>query len=267
MDHPGPLRLVAVGDSLSEGIGDPVPGRPGWDGALHGWVHHLVVAAEAEGTPVELVANLARRGVTVAGLRAWQLRNALRLRPDVVTCPIGVNDALFPSYDRARFERDYRHVIAGLSAGARVGVVTMTLPDVAAALPLPPRTKANLRRRLDSANAVIEAVSEAYGGWLLDARGSGSLVQAGLLSIDRLHPNRVGHRLLAERMLALLREHGALGPGSAVLTAVEPVSPGQRLRGEAEYAGFLARHVIWPELRRQTRLRWRSLVGRMAGNT
>ncbi|MEO6083980.1 MAG: GDSL-type esterase/lipase family protein [Umezawaea sp.] len=103
-------RLVAVGDGVTEGVGDP--GR----GALRGWVHYL--AADPR---LFLVANLGRAGAVVADVRRHQLDRALALRPDVVTCVIGVNDVLGRGFDPAAFERGHDHV-----AGALPGVADFT---------------------------------------------------------------------------------------------------------------------------------------------
>jgi lysophospholipase L1-like esterase len=82
------MSLVAVGDSVTEGVGDP--GRDG----LQGWVHHL-----ADEAGLQLVANLARAGARVADVRRHQLERAVAAEPDVVTCAIGVNDVLRPRCD------------------------------------------------------------------------------------------------------------------------------------------------------------------------
>jgi len=47
------VRIVAVGDSLSEGVGDPAPGWAGGRGDLHGWVHHLSELLTATGRATE----------------------------------------------------------------------------------------------------------------------------------------------------------------------------------------------------------------------
>jgi lysophospholipase L1-like esterase len=220
------MRLVAVGDSVSEGVGDPC--REG----LQGWVHHL-----ADEAGFELVVNLARTGARVADVRHHQLEPAVAAAPDVVTCAIGVNDVLRPGFDPAEFAADYDHVIGALTAAASRGVLTMTLHDLTAALPLRAATRSRLRERTGQANAAIEEVARRHGAWLLDARTAPALRQAGMLSVDLLHPNRRGHRFIASSALDVLRGHGVLPAGPrAVAPEADP------LRARLAAAG---RHLLW----------------------
>jgi lysophospholipase L1-like esterase len=218
-------RLVAVGDSVTEGVGDPGPG------ALRGWVHYL--AADPR---LFLVANLGRAGAVVADVRRHQLDRALALRPDVVTCVIGVNDVLGRGFDPAAFERDHDHVVGALR-GAGAGVLTMTLHDIGAGLPVPRARLAGLRERVEQANAVIERVTERHGAWLLDAREVEPMSATGMISIDRLHPNTRGHRFLAAHALDVLRERGVVADGPRA--AVPPADPVRRRVTSA------ARHLLW----------------------
>jgi lysophospholipase L1-like esterase len=235
------MRLVAVGDSLSEGVGDPV--RDG----LQGWVHHL-----ADEAGFQLVANLARAGARVADVRRHQLERAVAAAPDVVTCAIGVNDVLRPGFDEAGFATDYDHVIGVLTAAATRGVLTTTLHDFAAGLPLPAGVRARLRDRTAQANAVIEEVARRHGAWVLDSRTAPALRSAGMLAIDLLHPNRRGHRFLASSAADVLRENGVLA--SATRTAVPDADPlPVRLAATGRHLLWVARHVAATSRRVPTR--------------
>jgi lysophospholipase L1-like esterase len=225
------MRLVAVGDSVTEGVGDP--GRDG----LQGWVHHL-----ADEAGLQLVANLARAGARVADVRRHQLERAVAAAPDVVTCAIGVNDVLRPGFDATAFAADYDHVLGTLAGAATRGVLTMTLHDVAASLPLPAGVRARLRERTGEANAVIEEVASRHGAWVLDAQTAPALRAAGMLSIDRLHPNRRGHRFIASAAMDVLRENGALPAGPRAATpAADPLSV--RLAAAGRHLLWVARHI------------------------
>jgi lysophospholipase L1-like esterase len=220
------MRLVAVGDSVTEGVGDPC--RAG----LQGWVHHL--AGEAG---FELVVNLARTGARVADVRHHQLEPAVAAAPDVVTCAIGVNDVLRPGFDHDAFAADLDHVVGALTAAAGRGVLMVTLHDLAAGLPLRAATRSRLRERTAQANAVIDEVARRHGAWLLNARAAPALRQAGMLSVDLLHPNRRGHRFLAFSALDILRGHGVLPAGPP---AVAPEADPLRVRFFAS-----GRHLLW----------------------
>ncbi|WP_188192106.1 SGNH/GDSL hydrolase family protein [Nonomuraea sp. SYSU D8015] len=92
------IRIAALGDSVTVGLGDSVPGR-GWAGFL----------AEAL-APAEL-SNLAVCGARVADVVRGQLPRALALRPSVATVLVGVNDTLrgdFAPPHRGRRRRQER---------------------------------------------------------------------------------------------------------------------------------------------------------------
>ena len=72
---PAPARFVALGDSLTVGLGDPVPGG-GW----RGWAALLAGTLGERPGGVELV-NLARSGALAAELAERQLPVARELAP------------------------------------------------------------------------------------------------------------------------------------------------------------------------------------------
>jgi lysophospholipase L1-like esterase len=226
------ITLAAVGDSVTEGVGDPARG------GLHGWVRYL-----AEDAGCRLVVNLARAGARVADVRRLQLERAVAVAPDVVTCAIGVNDVLRPAFDAGEFAADYDHVIGVLAAAATRGVLTMTLHDVAAGLPLRAAARARLRERTAQANAVIEEVASRHGAWLLDVRAAPALRSAGMLSVDLLHPNRRGHRFIASSAADVLRENGVLPPGPpAAVPEADPLPV--RLAASGRHLLWVGRHVV-----------------------
>ncbi|MCZ1011172.1 GDSL-type esterase/lipase family protein [Streptomyces lydicus] len=83
---PAPARFVALGDSLTEGLGDPVPGG-GW----RGWAALLAGALGERPGGVELV-NLARSGALAAELAERQLPVARDLGPRFASLVVGAND-------------------------------------------------------------------------------------------------------------------------------------------------------------------------------
>jgi len=90
-ENPGPhpwRRFVALGDSFTEGIGDPSPDSPG---GHRGWADRV---AEVLADTVEdfAYANLAVRGKLIAQIVAEQVEPALALKPDLITFCAGGND-------------------------------------------------------------------------------------------------------------------------------------------------------------------------------
>ncbi|PRZ43128.1 lysophospholipase L1-like esterase [Antricoccus suffuscus] len=233
-----PVNVVALGDSVSEGVGDPGKGR------LLGWIHHLTTDPEIA-TGLNLPTNFALTGAKICDVRRDQLPQARAMDADLYICVIGVNDVMSSSFRRSRFEADYDYVIDALMNVARRGVLTMTLHDVVGGIPLPASKLACHRDRAEQANRVIERVSAKYGAWLLEARDALPMRGSGMLSIDRLHPNRRGHRYLASMAAAELHAHGVV-PQPPKLT----VPPAQPLRarslGAARHGLWLGRHLTAP---------------------
>src|SRR5438552_16094538 len=97
------MKLVALGDSITLGYGDPMPGG-GW----RGWAALL---AEAVGADLH---NLAKSGAQVRDVAESQLNRAVALEPDVASVVVGVNDTLRDTFDAARIARTLDHVIGVL---------------------------------------------------------------------------------------------------------------------------------------------------------
>ncbi|WP_016908892.1 GDSL-type esterase/lipase family protein [Streptomyces xiaopingdaonensis] len=184
--------------------------------------------------------ELARTGARAAHVRREQLATAVALAPAVATCVVGVNDVLDRRFDVARFAVEYEALVGGLREAAHVGVLAMTLHDLSEGLPLTRRARTSLRSRTAAANKVIEEVAAAHGAWLLEAREAVAFRGAGMLSVDRLHPNRRGHRYLAACAAEVLRGEGrvrhTVGPPAA-----DPL--GRRLRATGGHLRWLARHL------------------------
>lgn len=196
-----PLRFVALGDSLTEGVGDPVD--DGW----RGWA--ALLAGGFGDTPVEFT-NLAVSGAQTRDVLEKQTPAGLDLEPDVVSVVIGVNDTLRRTFDihavAARLDEVY-------AAFTRRGALLLTacLPDPGAMLGLPGVLANPLARRQRAVNTVVHALSERYGAVHLHAAEGEWLSGCEMWSADRLHPGEQGHRQLAVRFHALLAGAGVAG--------------------------------------------------------
>ena len=207
-----PLRFVALGDSLTEGVGDRAGG--GW----RGWA--ALLAPSLGAGPVGFT-NLAVSGAQTRDVLERQLPAALELRPDLVSVLVGVNDTLRRTFDirdiAARLDRVY-----AACAGQGAVLLTACLPDPGAMLGLPGPLARPLARRQRAVNTVVHALSDRYGAVHLHACEGDWIGDRAMWSADRLHPGEPGHRQLAVRFHALLAEHGlAAGPAPSP----EPGSP------------------------------------------
>ena len=200
-----PLRFVALGDSLTEGVGDPVGEH------RRGWAALLADGLAPEDAPVEFT-NLAVSGAQSRDVLERQTPAGLALLPDLVSVVIGVNDTLRCTFDIHAVAARLDQVYAAFTAQGAV-LLTACLPDPGAMLGLPGALARPLARRQRAVNTVVHALSERYGAVHLHAAEGAWLTDRAMWSADRLHPGERGHRQLAVRFHALLAEAGlATGP-------------------------------------------------------
>lgn len=197
-----PVRFAALGDSLTEGVGDPVEG--GW----RGWA--ALLAPSLAGA-VDFT-NLAVSGAQTGDVLEKQLPAALALRPDLASVVVGVNDTLRCTFDIHAVAARLDTVYGALTEQGAV-VLTACLPDPGTMLGLPGALARPLARRQRAVNAVVHALSDRYGTLHLHADTGEWITDRAMWSADRLHPGERGHRQLAVRWHALLTEAGlATGP-------------------------------------------------------
>jgi lysophospholipase L1-like esterase len=225
-------RYVAVGDSLSEGLGDPLPG-----GRTGGWANLLARHLSAL-QPDLTFTNLAVRGHLTHHALRHQLATAVALDPDLVSVFIGGNDVLLRrSFDPARYAAELAELVTPFTGGGTT-IVLSTLPDLAACSPLLPPLRGALRARVVAANAVVRDLARVHGTVLLDAWADPRTRQHAMWSVDRIHPSAAGHRLIAQGVADLL---GVPMPGAAgELPATSPVDLAARYAREA---AWLVRHA------------------------
>ena len=98
----------------------------------------------------------------------------------------------------------------------------MRLPDPGQMFGLPGALARPLARRMRAVNAAVDEVARRHGTVHLDAARDPATYERRYWSVDRLHPNERGHRLIACRFHALLAASGyEVGPGPGP----EPSSP------------------------------------------
>jgi len=204
-------RFAALGDSITVGMGDPAP-----DGGWRGWATLLAGAL-----PEPELHNLATLGALAADVERAQLPAATALRPDVASVVVGISDALRGDFDTERTGVSVGRTVAALRAAGAV-VLTVRLPDPGQMFGLPGALARPLARRMRAVNAAVDEVARRYGTVHLDAARDPATYERRYWSVDRLHPNERGHRLIACRFHALLGASG-LPVGSG--PDPEPSSP------------------------------------------
>jgi lysophospholipase L1-like esterase len=208
------VHFVALGDSLTEGMGDPARG------GRRGWAARLAEGIAEQ--PVKFT-NLAVSGAQTRDVLERQTPAGLALRPDLVSVVIGVNDTLRRTFDIHAVAAHLDEVCAAFTAQGAV-LLTACLPDAGTALRLPGALARPLARRQQAVNTVVHALSDRYGAVHLHAAEELWTTDRAMWSADRLHPSERGHRQIAVRCHALLAEAG-LTTGPAPSTEPEFPAP------------------------------------------
>lgn len=233
-------RFVALGDSFTEGIGDPDPtSRNG----VRGWAD-LVAAHLARDTPEFRYANLAIRGHTMDAVLASQVPRAVMLEPDLVTIYAGMNDLLKLRADLDSLMARYAQALARLQrAGARV--LTFTAADIGT-VPVFRR----LRGRAALYNELLRVIVDDLGLELVDFWRFTEFRDPEMWDGDRIHLGPLGHRHMAGRVLdALGVAHNLCGPPNSMAWRN---GQGRRLRSDLRWAASFAAPWVLRRLRRMT---------------
>jgi lysophospholipase L1-like esterase len=209
--------LVALGDSITNGHGEPALG-------VHpqSWAQWLAEALELPFT------KLAADGATTARVLHEQVPR-LHGPYDIGCVYAGVNDVRGPAFDGAAYDRALR-AIAAADGRASERMVLCTIPaDLGRprAAPKPAAASAIVRRIADETGATVVALDDLAGApWLLP---------------DAVHPTAVGQLEIADRAAR------AVGAPRLPSASVE-VHRSRRARGR-----FAARHgvLLASDLRRR----------------
>jgi lysophospholipase L1-like esterase len=197
-------EFVAVGDSLTAGRDDIGEG-----GVRIGWARRLAeMLSQRTGVPCALT-NLAADGASVSAVLERQLPSVTPRRPDLVSLTVGMNDIREPGFGEADFAAGLGRLLDGLTATGAT-VLTCTLPDIAAAIPLPAGLVELARQRMRAASEIIREQASRRGAVCLDMWAMPEARNPELFGPDRIHPNASGHRLMAATFAELLlAERGA----------------------------------------------------------
>ncbi|WP_435747267.1 SGNH/GDSL hydrolase family protein [Nocardioides sp. SYSU DS0663] len=216
-------RYVALGDSFTEGVGDPDPSRPN---GLRGWADR-VAAVLAAREPDFGYANLAIRGRKLLPILAEQVDPAVALEPDLVTIYAGANDILRPKVDLDALAASYDEGLARLAAtGARLLVWTAFDPGGSATYRL-------LRGRFALYNELVREAADRHGATVVDFWRLKEYRDWRYWDDDRMHMGPAGHQRMAIEVLDLLGVEHDLQP--LPLRELPVVSRREQARTHAEW--------------------------------
>ncbi|WAL69146.1 SGNH/GDSL hydrolase family protein [Amycolatopsis cynarae] len=204
-------RLVSLGDSFTEGVGDEDPTRPN---GVRGWADR-VAEQLALREPEFSYANLAIRGRLLGQVLAEQLEPALALEPDLITLYAGGNDLMRPKVDIDTLADEYDRAVGRLAATGATVVLFTGVDGVEDPL------FRRMRGRTAIYNEHTRVIAARHGALVVDMWAMRALRDRRLWSADRLHLNALGHNEIAIAVLDLLGvphelSPAALGPRPAV---------------------------------------------------
>lgn len=243
---------VAIGDSLSEGLGDFTFDHKR---EHNGWTDRLaaLLSIEAEARGIDFhFANLALRGSKMRSIMSVQLEAALRLQPDLVTIMAGSNDFMTRKETLPELERIFRD---GLQLLIAAGC------DVVVANTIRPAHLKFFRRVLPKAarmTALIERVAAELDIPVIDVYGIDSLKDLAYWAEDMVHFSGHGHIKVANKAADLLGlthrmpeaqpEH-MIAPSRGFVATVRwyvvHVLPfvERRIKGKSSGDGMLSKHL------------------------
>ena len=237
-------RFVALGDSFTEGVGDPDPGRPN---GVRGWADRVAEQLCAA-DPQWGYANLAIRGKKIPQVIGGQLDAALALRPTLVTLYAGGNDILRPSVDIDSLMEGYDGAVAALrESGA--AVVLFTGFDSASSAVF-----GKTRGRTAIYNEWVREIADRHGAVIADYWRWREFRDWRYWAEDRLHMGPAGHILMAKKVLAVLAATDAID--TPELAHARVLTRTQRLQADAVWA----RQHVAPWVKRR-------LTGTSSGDT
>ena len=195
-------RYVAIGDSFTEGIGDPDPEHPGQH---RGWADRLAEEL-AHGVDDFAYANLAVRGRLLARIIDEQVEPAIALRPDLVSVSAGGNDLLRPGSDPDALALKLDDAVGRLTdAGATV--LLFNGPDIGSTPVL-----AAIRAKVAIYNENLRVVAARHDAIVADMWALRQLSDPRMWDSDRLHFSPLGHHTIAIMALDALNVKHSLEP-------------------------------------------------------
>ncbi|MFI8828284.1 SGNH/GDSL hydrolase family protein [Streptomyces sp. NPDC053431] len=186
---------AAIGDSFTEGVGDPGP-----DGAYVGWADRFAVLLADQLPELDgfRYANLAVRGRLLDQIVAEQVPRAKELAPDLVTFCAGGNDIIRPGTDPDDVAERFERAVADLTSA--VGTVMVTTGfDTRDVILLK-----HLRGKIATYNGHVRAIADRYGCPVLDLWSLRSVQDRRAWDEDRLHLSPEGHTRVALRAAQVL---------------------------------------------------------------
>src|SRR6266704_2424965 len=203
--------FAALGDSFTEGVGDPSADCAGCRGWADRFAEHL-----ASHHPGLRYANLAIRGKLLGEVLDEQVPAAVGMSPDLVSLAAGGNDLLRPRTDPDDLAATFETAVARLTAaGATVMVFTGFDPKAFPVLRL-------IRGKSAVLTMHVRDIASRHGCLIADLWTMRILSDRRLWTPDRLHLTPDGHH----RVALLACEAAGIAPGADWRSPLVPETTG-----------------------------------------
>jgi len=228
-------RYVAIGDSFTEGIGDPEPQSPG---GYRGWADRVaeVLAAQTEDFAY---ANLAIRGRLLQQISDEQVDAALELKPDLISVSAGGNDLIRPGTDPDDVSGRFESMVERLRRDGAT-VLMFNGPDIGMTPVLN-----RVRGKIAIYNENLRSIAQRHDAIVADMWSLRELADPRMWAPDRLHFSPIGHNTIAAMVLDALAVEHQLEPFHP-----EPMPPVRWRQARAEDLGWAREYFVPWVLRR-----------------
>jgi len=190
------ITFAVLGDSAASGVGDSDR-----EGVNRGWSFYL---ANAFHQPLTYI-NVSRPGAKSAEVRHVQLERILASSPDITAVIVGGNDVLRNGFDPQAIYHHLRETTQILKS-AHSEVLLLQLHDPTQIVPLPKLLARVLRRRINALNAITLSIANEFNAIMLETREIENVYEGSNWHVDRMHPSKIGHQMLAAHFRELLVE-------------------------------------------------------------
>ncbi|MER6677426.1 SGNH/GDSL hydrolase family protein [Streptomyces sp. NPDC000983] len=197
-------RLAVLGDSVTAGVMDPLPGY-----RTRSFADRFTDALAAT-RPGFASVNLAAPHLLLDEIRHRQLGPALKFGPDVVMVSAGGNDA-FRSFEPEEL-RTRLSALLGPLAESGAFVITIGLFDLARSGLVPPEHADGMARRFDALDRITADLTRTLEGVHVDTHHHPLAADPAIYAADRIHANARGH---AAAFAAIATTLGRLLPSTA----------------------------------------------------
>jgi len=188
------VTFAVLGDSAASGVGDSDA-----NGVTRGWAYYLIQSF----TEPIVFSNLSRPGAQSAEVLEHQLPIALELQPDICAVIVGGNDALRNGFDPEKYHQNMRKTLSQLQESG-THILLLQLHDPTKIVKLPKLLGQILLRRINAVNQAIDKLAREFDVEVLRTRRISGIYERKVWHIDRMHPSKYGHQLMATHFRELL---------------------------------------------------------------